>query len=298
MKKNLLLTIMCVFGLLGLVKAQNNVVTIDGTVGSYESYSSRFVPIYTNYENSISQQYYTAEEIGRTSGTVKGIAFKTNSSTWNSCSRIIDIYLVNTEEYHFGVNGKTMKQVTSEDVYFWGEKEFGVNEWVTFDLMEDFEYTGGNLLICVNDLTGTYTNGDTYFDCFVSSYEDGTAPRCAWHRNSSFPFDPTSEAVVANETSIAVPFVKLIFAEDDAVSEISNASEMNVYPNPAENSLFVETSEIIEEVSVYNLTGVMVCNEQCTMNNVQLDITDLNSGVYFVKVRTANGETVKRFVRK
>ncbi len=82
----------------------------------------------------------------------------------------------------------------------------------------------------------------------------------------------------------------------ESLSEI--ASSVKVYPNPAENNLFVETNVNIETISVYTITGVMVYNEQCTMNNVQLDITDLNSGVYFVKVMTNNGEIVKRIVKK
>ena len=41
-------------------------------------------------------------------------------------------------------------------------------------------------------------------------------------------------------------------------------------------------------------------NELCTMDNLQLDIniSDFNSGVYFVKVKTGNGETVKRFIKQ
>ena len=32
--------------------------------------------------------------------------------------------------------------------------------------------------------------------------------------------------------------------------------------------------------------------------NLSVDVTNLNSGVYFVKVITNNGEVVKRFVKK
>ena len=75
-------------------------------------------------------------------------------------------------------------------------------------------------------------------------------------------------------------------------------NNFNIYPNPANDVINIEAEFDVEEVTIYNITGVMVYNEQCTMNNVQLNVSDLNSGVYFVKVVTNNGETVKRFIKK
>lgn len=72
----------------------------------------------------------------------------------------------------------------------------------------------------------------------------------------------------------------------------------NIYPSPAKDKLFVTTNEKIETISIYTITGVMVYNEQCTMNNVQLNVTNLNSGIYFVKINTKEGEMVKRFVKE
>lgn len=77
-----------------------------------------------------------------------------------------------------------------------------------------------------------------------------------------------------------------------------NVNSLGVYPNPVKDNLFIETETNIEEVSIFNATGALINNVQCTMNNVQLDITELNSGVYFVKVRTSEGETVRRFIKK
>ena len=79
-----------------------------------------------------------------------------------------------------------------------------------------------------------------------------------------------------------------------------NTSYLNIFPNPATDNLSIEANQEITEVNIYNIIGVNVYNEQCTMNNAQLDIniSDFNSGVYFVKVKTGNGETVKRFIKQ
>ncbi len=82
--------------------------------------------------------------------------------------------------------------------------------------------------------------------------------------------------------------------ETPTVSE----SSLNIYPNPVNNKLFITADEKIESVSIYTITGVMICNEQCSMNNVQLDVTSLNSGIYFVKINTKEGEITERFVKE
>ena len=84
----------------------------------------------------------------------------------------------------------------------------------------------------------------------------------------------------------------------ESVEEL-NAS-FNIHPNPVNDRLYIETEVEVKEVAIYTITGVMV-GQQTTDNRQQtlfIDVTNLNSGVYFVKVVTDNGEVVKRFVKK
>ena len=85
--------------------------------------------------------------------------------------------------------------------------------------------------------------------------------------------------------------------KEESIAELT--SSINVYPNPVNDVLFIETEVEINEVVVYTITGVIV-GQQTTVNGQQtfIDVTNLNSGVYFVKVVTENGEVVKRFVKK
>lgn len=82
----------------------------------------------------------------------------------------------------------------------------------------------------------------------------------------------------------------------DGVAEFSTA--FNIYPNPVNDILFIENGSNIEQVTIYNVTGVMVYSEECTSNNVQVNVSDLEAGVYIIKVRTEDNETIKRFVKK
>ena len=81
----------------------------------------------------------------------------------------------------------------------------------------------------------------------------------------------------------------------DAIAE--NVAALNIYPNPAVDRVVIETEATIEAVSIYTLTGVMIYSE-VDFNNNTIDVTDFASGVYVMKVRTENGEVVKRFIKK
>ena len=96
-------------------------------------------------------------------------------------------------------------------------------------------------------------------------------------------FSATSEEVCATTYGVGV-------------DEFSTA--FNIYPNPVNDVLFIENGNNIEEVSIYTITGVMVYSEQCVSNNVQVNVSELEGGVYIIKVRTENNEIINRFVKK
>ena len=79
-----------------------------------------------------------------------------------------------------------------------------------------------------------------------------------------------------------------------------NESYFNIFPNPASDNITISTNQEITEVNIYNILGVNVYNEQFTINNSQLNvnISDFCNGVYFIKVKTEEGEIVKRFIKK
>ena len=81
---------------------------------------------------------------------------------------------------------------------------------------------------------------------------------------------------------------------------VENTIAFSIYPNPVNDKIYIETEVEVEEVVVYTITGV-VAGHQSMVNGQQstvIDVTNLNSGIYFVKVVTENGEVVKRFVKK
>ena len=80
----------------------------------------------------------------------------------------------------------------------------------------------------------------------------------------------------------------------DGIEEM--ISSFNVYPNPVDDKLYIETEVEIEEVIVYDVYG----RQQLAVSGQQsaVSVANLNSGVYFVMIKTTECEVVKRIIKK
>ena len=89
------------------------------------------------------------------------------------------------------------------------------------------------------------------------------------------------------------------YASGDNVIE-HNELQCSVYPNPVNDRLYIVTEDEVEDVVVYSITGVIV-GQQTTVNSQQtlvIDLSDLKSGIYFVKIKTEKGNIVKRIIKQ
>ena len=129
---------------------------------------------------------------------------------------------------------------------------------------------------------------------FHMGYTNGTAYVMGSNQETTFEF-----YVVAfnDETESEPSEICTVIVKGDAIEE-TNAS-FNVYPNPVNDKLYIEAETEIEEVVVYDVYGRhQVTETPSRQGNVTVDVADLKSGIYFVKVVTENGEAVQRFVKE
>ena len=83
---------------------------------------------------------------------------------------------------------------------------------------------------------------------------------------------------------------------EDGIEELT--SSLLLHPNPVNDRLYIETEVEVEEVVVYDVYGRRQELSAVSYQLSAIDVSNLKSGVYFVKVVTSEGETVKRFVKK
>jgi arabinogalactan endo-1,4-beta-galactosidase len=74
------------------------------------------------------------------------------------------------------------------------------------------------------------------------------------------------------------------------------ANELMVYPNPANDILYVKSSgESIKNVKIYNANGVLVRNHSEDLQLQSINISVLPSGLYFLRI---NGEKTVKFQKR
>ncbi len=94
--------------------------------------------------------------------------------------------------------------------------------------------------------------------------------------------------------------------------------KIKLYPNPANENLTISVTDAqlrIMDVSILDITGKQIMpslkaiatnNEQITSSQtprndghlIEINIKTLPAGLYFVKVKTNNGEIIRKFVKQ
>ena len=121
-----------------------------------------FLPSYSYYNYTLSQQIYTAEEIG-TAGTINSIAFYNEGG---ERTRTYDLYLAMTEKSSFSDNIDWITMAESNKV-FSGSVTMTANSWTFLVFDTPFEYDGiSNLVVVIDDNSGRY-DGTPYMACSV-----------------------------------------------------------------------------------------------------------------------------------
>ena len=92
-------------------------------------------------------------------------------------------------------------------------------------------------------------------------------------------------------------------ADGDDIIHLTNLSvneqslsNVKLYPNPTSGQLSVE-AEAMTSVSVYDLVGQCLMQKSAEDGQATIDMSQLQNGVYVIKVNTANGSAVQRVVK-
>lgn len=86
-------------------------------------------------------------------------------------------------------------------------------------------------------------------------------------------------------------------AQPSGISTPKDDLQIQLYPNPANTQLFIETSGAeVEQVNIYNSTGSLV-KAAASITNHQLSIENLAAGLYIAEIKTKERSTRKRWVK-
>ena len=148
--------------------------------------TSYYLPTNNYYNYGLTQQIYTADEIGE-AGAILSIDFYKASET--EMVKNLDIYIVSTTKDEFTSNTDWIP-VTANDLVYSGTVTFADNAWTTIELDNPFIYDGtSNLCIVVDNNTGN-CKSNTPLYVFATDGKN----QAIYQYSDSNNFDPTSAA--------------------------------------------------------------------------------------------------------
>ena len=159
----------------GYVATFQNVT--NGVVIGNGTKTNSYLPSFSYYRYTLSQQIYTADELDMEAGELSSVSF---FNTGDSKTRTYTIYMVNTDKTAFE-NSYNWITVTEADQVFSGSVTMAAGCWTTIYFGTPFAYDGiSNIALIVDDNTGSYSSGmscrtyDATGYQAIYKYSDGT----------------------------------------------------------------------------------------------------------------------------
>ena len=245
MKRTLLLTIMCVFALFGNVKAQEVI-----EVGQ-SSFPSWLNPIADYFNYSVVQQIYTAEDLQGKTGTINKITF--DLSTGATTTRDVVVYMKNIDKTAFS-SATDWVEVSDADIVFDGSWALPATLTsiieVSIEFTKGFEYTGGDLLLCMYDKTGSAVTMN--YNQFYAYYNDDMAKRTLYC-NSANAIDVNNISSMSGTTYAYTNYIKFTITANEGGE--TPEPEPDPTPDPDEPEDEEPSATVIEVGADKNPTG-------------------------------------------
>ncbi len=249
--------------------------TAKTVIGSGTSTSS-YLPVTTCYNYSLSQQIFTAAELGEANAILSIDFYSTNGATR---ARNFDIYMVSTNKTSFESTTDWIA-VTAADLVYSADEYIWQQGWNTFELDNPFVYDGtSNVAIVVCDEKVTSYECSTNFRVF-----EATGQALYVRNDNDGPYDPFNTSITAT-----------------ALLNVKNQIRiLKGTPNPCVKPTNLAATTVFGHSAVLNWTSDATAWQICVNDDETnlIDVTEIPytlgnltpETTYTVKVRANCGE--------
>ncbi len=151
-------------------------------------------------------------------------------------------------------------------------------------------------------VTETFTNlaNGNYTFTINDSYGDGI---CCGYGNGSYTLSSSGGVIVTGGdfgSSESTDFC--ISGNEQASPEVESlqnpVSSLSVFPIPTNNVLNVQSTQNIQAIQIFSITGQEIDYLEVNSSNIAINTSFFNKGTYLIKVFSADGETVRKFIKE
>jgi hypothetical protein len=148
-----------------------------------------------------------------------------------------------------------------------------------------FKFMAGSWTQMGSDILGE--NAQDEFGTAVALNDDGTILAAA--------------APYCDATGDNMGTVRVFNNPSVSISEISSNFDLEIYPNPVQNTLSIDLSAFPADnytLSVYSVDGKIVLSQEMYNSRSQINLSELNNGVYFLQIKSEKSVQQVQFIKQ
>lgn len=109
-------------------------------------------------------------------------------------------------------------------------------------------------------------------------------------------FDNPSLATYTFTNVTANHTIEAIYA--NRISDFETETSLRLFPNPATHLLTVTNDMVIDRITMYDVTGKVVWDKELSDTTTDIDVTNLYSGIYIIRIATGDKIYNKKFIKQ
>lgn len=116
----------------------------------------------------------------------------------------------------------------------------------------------------------------------------------------TFIHDVAGLAIDSFDVNLSPQGIAIDYRSPVAINEISKEfADLLIYPNPAKESISIRLENKANNLQVIDVAGRVIINRNNLSEGThKLNLTEINTGIYFIKVSNENETKVERFIKQ
>jgi pectate lyase len=106
---------------------------------------------------------------------------------------------------------------------------------------------------------------------------------------------PAGNHTIAKKDTANLFYIKTAYSGNLGLGQNFDSNKLILYPNPVTNQISI-SAENIQKIEIYTILGTLV--KTVEKNTESIDLSNLNSGNYIVRITTDQGSIIKKIIKK